>query len=122
MSKLAPAEHLARDLFLERDRQLELPRADLVLFVTSCDRPYTASESAFLKLIADRWRRKIVFVLSKTDIKEPEEVEEELIQRAAVARGILESFATTVQVLGSSINHYLGEIQTLQAEEAKLRA
>lgn len=53
-----------------------LPRADLVLFVTSCDRPYSASESAFLHLIAEKWRRKIVFVLSKTDIKEPEEVEE----------------------------------------------
>jgi len=53
-----------------------LPQADLVLFVTSCDRPYSESENEFLHLIRERWRRKIVFVLSKTDIKEPEEVEE----------------------------------------------
>jgi len=51
-----------------------LPRADLVLFVTSCDRPYSESENAFLHLISDRWRRKIVFVLTKTDIKEPGEL------------------------------------------------
>jgi GTP-binding protein EngB required for normal cell division len=53
-----------------------LPRADLVLFVTSCDRPYSESENLFLHLISERWRRKIVFVLSKTDIREPEEVTE----------------------------------------------
>ena len=53
-----------------------LPRADLVLFVTSCDRPYSESENEFLHLISERWRRKIVFVLSKTDIREPEEVVE----------------------------------------------
>jgi len=53
-----------------------LPRADLVLFVTSCDRPYSESENVFLHLISERWRRKIVFVLSKTDIREPAEVEE----------------------------------------------
>ena len=34
-----------------------LPRADLVLFVTSCDRPSSASENEFLHLIRDRWRR-----------------------------------------------------------------
>jgi signal recognition particle receptor subunit beta len=53
-----------------------LPRSDLVLFVTSCDRPYSESENEFLHLISERWRRKIVFVLSKTDIREPEEVVE----------------------------------------------
>jgi signal recognition particle receptor subunit beta len=53
-----------------------LPRADVTLFVTSCDRPYTASENEFLQLIRGRWRRRIVFVLAKTDIKEPEEVDE----------------------------------------------
>ncbi|MEN8148621.1 MAG: dynamin family protein [Planctomycetota bacterium] len=53
-----------------------LPRADLVLFVTSCDRPYSESENVFLHLISEQWRRKIVFVLSKTDIREPAEVDE----------------------------------------------
>lgn len=44
-----------------------LPRADLVLFVTSADRPFTESERAFLEQIAE-WGKKIVFVVNKVDI------------------------------------------------------
>jgi small GTP-binding protein len=44
-----------------------VPRADLVLFVTSADRPFTESERAFLEQIRD-WGKKIVFVINKTDI------------------------------------------------------
>lgn len=44
-----------------------LPRADLVLFVTSADRPFTESERAFLQTIRD-WGKKIVLVLNKIDI------------------------------------------------------
>jgi hypothetical protein len=35
-----------------------LPRADLVLFVTSADRPFSASEREILRLIQE-WRRKV---------------------------------------------------------------
>lgn len=44
-----------------------VPRADLVLFVTSADRPFTESERAFLELIAS-WGRKIVLVVNKIDL------------------------------------------------------
>ncbi|HEU4648413.1 MAG TPA: dynamin family protein, partial [Gemmatimonadales bacterium] len=44
-----------------------LPRADLVLFVTSADRPFTESERAFLEQII-QWGKKIVFVVNKVDI------------------------------------------------------
>jgi small GTP-binding protein len=51
-----------------------LPRADLVLFVTSVDRPFTESERQFLVLIRE-WGKKVVIVLNKTDILEsPQEV------------------------------------------------
>ncbi len=46
-----------------------IPRADLILFVTSADRPFTESERAFLELILD-WGKKIIFVLNKIDIFE----------------------------------------------------
>jgi small GTP-binding protein len=49
-----------------------LPRADLVLFVTSADRPFTESERAFLQTIRD-WGKKIVLVLNKVDILHGEE-------------------------------------------------
>ncbi|MCC6859103.1 MAG: dynamin family protein [Bryobacterales bacterium] len=51
-----------------------IPRADLVLFVTSADRPFTESERAFLAGIRD-WGKKIVMVVNKIDILEtPEEL------------------------------------------------
>ncbi len=49
-----------------------MPRADLVLFVTSADRPFTESERAFLEKIRD-WGKKVVVVLNKVDILSGEE-------------------------------------------------
>ena len=44
-----------------------VPRADLVLFVTSADRPFTESERAFLETIRN-WGKKVVIVLNKIDL------------------------------------------------------
>ena len=49
-----------------------IPRSDLVLFVTSADRPFTESERSFLGSIRD-WGKKILFVVNKVDILEREE-------------------------------------------------
>ena len=43
-----------------------VPRSDLVLFVTSADRPFTESERGFLQGIRD-WGKKIVVVVNKMD-------------------------------------------------------
>jgi len=48
-----------------------VPRSDLVLFVTSADRPFTETERAFLELIRD-WGKKVVLVINKVDILERE--------------------------------------------------
>lgn len=51
-----------------------VPRSDMVLFVTSADRPFTESERAFLERIHD-WGKKVVVVVNKIDILEtPEDV------------------------------------------------
>jgi small GTP-binding protein len=53
-----------------------VPRSDLVLFVTSADRPFTESERGFLQQIR-QWGKKIVFIVNKIDIlARPEEREE----------------------------------------------
>ena len=41
-----------------------VPRADLVLFVTSADRPFTETERTFLEQIRD-WGKKVVIVINK---------------------------------------------------------
>jgi small GTP-binding protein len=52
-----------------------VPRSDLVLFVTSADRPFTESERAFLEAIRS-WGKKIVVAVNKIDILEtPEDVD-----------------------------------------------
>jgi len=44
-----------------------VPRADLVLFVTSADRPFTETERAFLERIR-HWGKKVLLVVNKVDI------------------------------------------------------
>ena len=44
-----------------------VPRSDLVLFITSADRPFTESERKFLEQIRD-WGKKIVIIINKIDI------------------------------------------------------
>ncbi len=66
-----------------------LPRADLVLFLTSADRPFTESERQFLELAA-RWGRGVIMVVNKADLLETAEQREQV--RAFVetgARGVL---------------------------------
>jgi small GTP-binding protein len=55
-----------------------LPRADLVLFVTSADRPFTETERAFLETIRG-WGKKIVIVVNKVDIFERAEELDEVL-------------------------------------------
>ena len=54
-----------------------IPRADLVLFVTSIDRPLSESERRFLEYIRE-WGKKVVFVLNKIDTKSEEEIRQVL--------------------------------------------
>jgi len=59
-----------------------VPRSDLVLFVTSADRPFTETERAFLEQVRG-WGKKIVIVINKIDILENEAQVQEI--RAFVA-------------------------------------
>src|SRR5690606_28755226 len=44
-----------------------VPRADLVLFVTSADRPFSESEREFMAAIRE-WGKKIVIIINKLDL------------------------------------------------------
>jgi small GTP-binding protein len=56
-----------------------VPRSDMVIFVTSADRPFTQSEREFLENIKE-WGKKIVVVINKTDILEDQASIEEVRQ------------------------------------------
>lgn len=66
-----------------------LPRADLLLFLTSADRPFTESERQFLSLAA-RWGRSVIMVVNKADLLEtPEQAAQVREFVEAGARGVL---------------------------------
>ena len=48
-----------------------VPRSDLVLFVTSADRPFSESERTFLERIR-QWGKKIIIIINKFDLIETE--------------------------------------------------
>ncbi len=54
-----------------------VPRSDLILFVTSADRPFTESERLFLEQIQS-WGKKVVLVINKIDILQDEQALEEI--------------------------------------------
>jgi len=62
-----------------------VPRSDLVLFVTSADRPFTETERAFLQTVRG-WGKKVVVVINKVDILETERQMEEI--RGFVAESV----------------------------------
>jgi small GTP-binding protein len=68
-------------IFREHERLTSefVPQADLVLFVTSSDRPFTESERAFLQQIKD-WGKKIVIVINKIDLLEREDERRQVIE------------------------------------------
>ncbi|XP_072958809.1 probable transmembrane GTPase FZO-like, chloroplastic isoform X1 [Typha angustifolia] len=58
------------NVILQRQQRLTeefVPRADLILFTISADRPLTESEVAFLQYV-QQWKKKVVFVLNKLDL------------------------------------------------------
>ena len=69
-----------------------VPRSDLVLFVTSAERPLTESERGYLELIRD-WGKKILLVINKADLLADEEKREEV--RSFVDSGIRSALGLT---------------------------
>ncbi|TYH57341.1 hypothetical protein ES332_D08G082700v1 [Gossypium tomentosum] len=58
------------NVILQRQQRLTeefVPRADLLFFVISADRPLTESEVTFLRY-TQQWKKKVVFVLNKSDL------------------------------------------------------
>jgi small GTP-binding protein len=62
----------------ERLTEEFVPRSDLVLFVTSADRPLTESERQFLERIR-AWGKKVIIAINKADIFENEAARQEVL-------------------------------------------
>jgi small GTP-binding protein len=55
-----------------------VPRSDLVLFVTSADRPFSESERAFLERIRN-WGKKIIVIVNKFDLLQTDDERQQVL-------------------------------------------
>ncbi|MGL5943023.1 MAG: dynamin family protein [Waterburya sp.] len=53
-----------------------LQQADIILFVTSVERPLSKSEQDFLTLVDQTWARKIIVAINKTDLVQEDEAKQ----------------------------------------------
>ncbi len=53
-----------------------LKQADIILFVSSVERPLSKSEQDFLTLVDRTWSRKVIVAINKIDLINPEQLEE----------------------------------------------
>ena len=79
-----------------------IPRSDLVLFLTSADRPFTESERVFLSQIRD-WGKKIILIVNKIDILSDQQAVDQVVEFAS-----------------SSAHKLVGEIQAVFPVSARL--
>ncbi len=77
-----------------------VPRSDLVLFVTSADRPFTESERAFMERIRG-WGKKLVLVINKIDFLESEPERQEVLDFIAYNSQRLLGFVPEVFAVSS---------------------
>ena len=91
-----------------------VPRSDLVLFVTSADRPFTETERVFLEHIRE-WGKKVVVVINKIDILESDQERTEV--RDFVRRNIAELLGREPDVFSVSARRAL---RALEEEDASL--
>ena len=76
-----------------------LQQADIILFVTSVERPLSKSEQDFLTLVDRTWARKIIVVINKADLVSNEEAQQ---IREYVSDGLKEILAEMPPVFSIS--------------------
>lgn len=94
-----------------------VPRADLILFVSSADRPFTESERVFLERIRE-WGKKVVVAVNKLDILENDE------DRDSIRNFVTDNART---LLGATpevflVSSRLAQQAKRESDEAKLAA
>ena len=104
MEDIAIIDTPGTNAIISRHQQLTqqiVPRADLVLFVTSAERPITESESQFLTKIK-QWGKKVVIIVNKIDILENDKDREELMSYVGQNVGKIIGSMKPVPVFGIS--------------------
>lgn len=101
-----------------------VPRSDLVLFITSAERPFTESERQFLEHIRE-WGKKIVFVINKRDIlageTELREVIDFVVANATRLLGVPPEIFAVSAKQGTGMSELRAYVQSWLDEAARLK-
>lgn len=107
-----------------------VPRSDLVIFVTSADRPFTESERQFAESI-QAWGKKIIVAINKIDILDtPSEVEEvrSFVEGQFQTRLSLKPAIFTLSAKQAmkgegdqGFNHFLAHLKQILSDEDKIK-
>ena len=101
-----------------------LQQADIILFVTSVERPLSKSEQDFLTLVDRTWARKIIVTINKVDLVEEEEARQ---IREYVSDGLKEILAEMPPVFaisartGTGVDELKSFLLAFLAEGEKVR-
>ena len=94
-----------------------IPRSDLVLFVTSAERPFSESERLLLQRIRE-WGKKIVLVINKIDLIEQEEELKQIVD--FVARNSAELLGAAPRIFPISARLALNAKEQARRTQQKL--
>lgn len=100
---LAVVDTPGTNAILRRHEELTrefVPRADLVLFVTSADRPFTETERELLTRIRS-WGKKVVVVVNKVDLLESQPAVDEVVD--FVRQGLESTLDLTLPIFPVSV-------------------
>ena len=112
LSELTIVDTPGTNAIVRRHEQLTrefVPRSDLVLFVTSADRPFSESERVFMELIRT-WGKKVVIAVNKVDILESDKARREVLDYVTTNATTL--LGTTPEVFATSAKLGLGAWRT----------
>ncbi len=105
---------------IQRHQQITehfIPRSDLVLFVTSADRPFSESERLFLERIR-QWGKKVVIVVNKIDLIEDPADREQIL--AFVRENARELLGTKPEIFAVSARLALQARDGIDTPEPRL--
>ncbi len=98
-----------------------IPRSDLVLFVTSVERPFSESERQFLELIRE-WGKKVLIILNKIDLIESETELAQVVEFVRDNVKALLGFAPEVWPVSARVAARAKRAETPLEREALLQA
>jgi ethanolamine utilization protein EutP (predicted NTPase) len=101
-----------------------LQQADIILFVTSVERPLSKSEQDFLTLVDQTWARKIIVAINKTDLVQEDEAKQ---IREYIGEGLSKILAEMPPIFsisaksGAGINELKSFLLAFLAEGEKIK-